>query len=254
MRLLPAVTVQCTNCGAPLEFKRDATETSCRYCGATSRIERIKTAPPLETRVPGVVYVSSGGSTSLLIGISLAITALAGAAAAIANHSATTAAALTRRAAPPEPPRAPSQAPPARTVEPIRIEHPPATAASAAKKRASRVASTAGTGGKPTHSASSTPKAPPFDTKAAEVALNAARSQAIAFCPWSGTGYSSVSIGMGFTPDGSNRNARLMDARDARRPEGPCVLAIFRAVRVPPYDPERGPSGWSYGVPLRAPK
>jgi hypothetical protein len=199
------------------------------------------------------VYVSSGGSTSLLIGISLAITAIAGAAAAIANHSAATAAALARRATPPEPLPAPAQTPPARTVEPIRIELPTATAtaASATRKRASRVASAAATARKPTPPAPSTPKAPPFDENAAKVALSAARSQAIAFCPWSGTGYSSVNIGMGFTPDGSNRNARLMDARDARRPEGPCVLAIFRAVRVPPYDPERGPPGLSYGVTLR---
>jgi DNA-directed RNA polymerase subunit RPC12/RpoP len=61
MALLPSTTTaQCTNCGAPLEVPKKATEVACAYCGTKIRVERAQSAPPAHEAKPHTVYVKPG--------------------------------------------------------------------------------------------------------------------------------------------------------------------------------------------------
>jgi hypothetical protein len=85
------------------------------------------------------------------------------------------------------------------------------------------------------------PKPPKFDSQAAVAALDAAKAKAEAACQ-SATS-KSVFVQMGFDPDGKNRGAALSDPKKNGTPEAKCVLKIFRAVRIPAFDPATKPGG-----------
>ena len=78
--------------------------------------------------------------------------------------------------------------------------------------------------------------------------LDAAKTKAEASCKSSSGG--SLFVQMGFGADGRNRGAALSNPKLAGTPEAKCVLKIFRAVRIPAFDPATKPGGLGRMVKL----
>jgi hypothetical protein len=85
------------------------------------------------------------------------------------------------------------------------------------------------------------PKPPPFNSAAAVAGLDAAQANAQASCK--GADGVRLFVQIGFDPDGVNRRAALSDPKFKSTPEAKCTLRIFRAVRIPAFDPATKPSG-----------
>jgi hypothetical protein len=116
-----------------------------------------------------------------------------------------------------------------------------ATARSRARTRSTASAS-------PTAVKSAEPaKLAPFNSAAAIAGLDTAKAKAEATCR--GSSGVRVFVQMGFDPDGSNRGAAISDPKLRETTEAKCALRIFRAVRIPPFDPATRSSG--LGRPLR---
>jgi hypothetical protein len=97
----------------------------------------------------------------------------------------------------------------------------------------------------PVTTVSPVPTAPPplprFDGQAAIAGLDAAKAKAEASCR--GTTGVRLFVQMGFDADGVNRGAALSDPKLGGTPEAKCTLKIFRAVRIPAFDPKTRSSG-----------
>ncbi|MFO0676695.1 MAG: hypothetical protein U0169_09180 [Polyangiaceae bacterium] len=78
-------------------------------------------------------------------------------------------------------------------------------------------------------------------------ALDEATTRAGTSCRSTSAKTKNVVVTQGFVPDGRNANAQVASAELRSTPEGQCIQAIFRAVRVPPYDPN-SQSGGLYRV------
>lgn len=92
------------------------------------------------------------------------------------------------------------------------------------------------------------PKPPKFDSQAAIAGLDGAKAKAEASCK--SVTVKNLFVQMGFDPDGKNRGAALSDPKLNGTPEAKCVLKIFRAVRIPAFDPATKPSGLGRAVRL----
>jgi hypothetical protein len=252
---------RCDNCGAPVEFAKQATEARCEYCGellirelqAPKPVWAPPAAPPLPPPPPRVVTRKGTVAPFMLVG--MATLAIAG-----ASSFASLAPRLT-----PLPEAAPLVEPRSLAVAtPLQVERTPTAPRPAelrngtATERA-RPLVTADTGAsrarlrpRPTAaSPAASPAAPPalprFDSQAAIAGLDAAKAKAEASCR--GTTGVRLFVQMGFDADGVNRGAALSDPKLGGTPEAKCTLRIFRAVRIPPFDPKTRSSG--LGRPVR---
>lgn len=243
---------RCDNCGAPVEFAAGVLEARCEYCGEV--LIRELPPPVRQAPQPPVVqqqqYVpparaSRGHKLWPLVILSGATVAVAGA-SGIESFATT----FKPLPAPAAEVRAAGVAVPAvRTESPAFSRHSETRAepsettkppdAGTSRPRSSRPKTAAA----PTPAATPVepPKPPRFDTQAAVAGLDAAKAKAEASCK--GTTVKSLFVQMGFDPDGKNRGAALSNPTHSETPEAKCVLKIFRAVRIPAFDPATRPSG-----------
>jgi hypothetical protein len=91
-------------------------------------------------------------------------------------------------------------------------------------------------------------KPAPFNSQAAIAGLDTAKAKAEASCRASSR--VTLFIQMGFEADGANRGAALSDPKLKGTPEAKCALRIFRAVRIPAFDPATRPGGLGRSVRL----
>jgi LSD1 subclass zinc finger protein len=94
------------------------------------------------------------------------------------------------------------------------------------------------------------PGAPPFDSGAAVIALDAATRAANAQCRSSTGGPEKALVTPGFSPDGRNSGATVGGVPPGSS-EALCIGQLFRGVRIPPFDPATRPAGLMRAVDLK---
>jgi hypothetical protein len=241
---------RCDNCGAPVEFAEGAAEARCVYCGELLIRELAAPmpawAPVLPPPPPPVVRRKGTIAPFLLAGV-----------ATLAIAGASSFASLASRFTPlPEPAPVAQQAVAIAAPLHAPITPRPLEARNGAVSERPRTTDAAGTAtsrnrlrARPTAAPGTTPSAittvppalPRFDGQAAIAGLDAAKAKAEASCR--GTTGVRLFVQMGFDSDGVNRGAALSDPKLGGTPEAKCTLRIFRAVRIPAFDPKTRSSG-----------
>jgi hypothetical protein len=246
---------RCDNCGAPVEFAAGATEARCEYCNEVLIRELAPTAPapasqwPRSRPPPVVVAPKASVGPFLILGVATLAIVAASSIATFASH-----------------------VKPLPKAEPAMNEMPagallsdrdsmrghevdlrksgaePTTTSGAATTRSrARTRSTASAAPIVVKSAEPA-KSPPFNSAAAVAMLDMAKAKAEASCR--GSSGVRLFIQIGFEPDGANRGAAISGSKHKDTPEAKCALRIFRAVRIPPFDPATRPSGLGRSVSL----
>jgi hypothetical protein len=248
---------RCDNCGAPVEFAQGVLEARCEYCNEVLIRELPPPMPvvmaPLPPPPPIPVRRSRGTVWPFLL-TGIATLGMAGASGF---------ASFLAQVKPLPTPAADTRATLAAVPE-VRVERDSATQRPEGQKGTLPERSAPGEGGttrgrrlaRPTTPSAQTappasaepPKPPRFDTQAAVAGLDAAQAKAQASCK--GADGVRLFVQMGFDPDGVNRGAALSDPKLKGTPEAKCTLRIFRAVRIPAFDPATRPSGLGRAVRL----
>lgn len=240
---------RCDNCGAPVEFAAGVFEARCEYCGEMLIREPpapVRQAPrpqPVQQRYVPPPRAAHGHKVWPLVIVSGATVAIAGA-SGIASFA--------TNVKPLPAPAAEVRATVA-SIREVRTEtfsiRSPETRAEAEVTKSPDAGTTRPRSSRPKTTAAPTaaatpaepPKPPKFDSQAAVAGLDAAKAKAEASCQ--STTVKSLFVQMGFDADGKNRGAALSNPKLAGTPEAKCVLKIFRAVRIPAFDPATKPSG-----------
>jgi len=249
---------RCDNCGAPVEFGQGVLEARCEYCGEVlirefpAQIPAPQPPPVQQRYVPPAPAARSKTNLWPLLIVTLTTVAIAGA-SGIASFATQL---------------SPSPASEVRTVNAVVPEVAQGTQSFSLSTSDTRnettpssKAATAGTTRTrstkpkpvapvppPAPTPAEPPKPPPFDSTAAVAGLDAAKAQAERSCK--ATTVKSLFVQMGFGADGRNRGAALSDPKLNGTPEAKCVLKVFRAVRIPAFDPATKPSGLGRAVRL----
>jgi DNA-directed RNA polymerase subunit RPC12/RpoP len=250
---------RCDNCGAPVEFAQGSLEARCEYCSeqlirelpppvvpAPPRVvfhEPPRHAPVAPRRTSMAPFLVGGLATVAIAGAS-GIATLAGQLKPLPDPTPATRDTLAIAA----PTKIESESPTARRSETrsdatTERSKSADTTTSKSRRLARPTASAPAAAPTPTEP----PKPPPFNTAAAVAGLDAAKAKAEAACR--GSDGVRLFVQMGFDPDGANRGAALSDPKLKGTPEAKCALKIFRAVRIPAFDPATRPSG--LGRPVR---
>jgi hypothetical protein len=245
---------RCDNCGAPVEFGEGAMEARCAYCGELLIRElhapKAAWAPPVPPPPPPVI-IKHKATVAPFVLAGMATLAIAGASSF---------ASLAPRLTPPpaiatveERSLAVAASKPVQHIPTVSREFEGRSGSATARPRPSDTTTSrnplrARPTAAPTPAAPTAPPAlPRFDGQAAAAGLDAAKAKAEASCR--GTTGVRLFMQMGFDPDGVNRGAALSDPKLKGTPEARCALRIFRAVRIPAFDPKTRSSG--LGRPLR---
>jgi hypothetical protein len=240
---------RCDNCGAPVEFAAGVFEARCEYCaevlirGPPAPVRQAPPPQPVPQRYVPPARASHAHKVWPIVIVSGATVAIAGA-SGIASFATN----FKPLPAPAAEVRATVAAIPEVRTDSFAIRLPETRAeaevtkshdASTTRPRSSRPKTTAAPATAATPA--EPPKPPKFDSQAAIAGLDAAKAKAEASCQ--STTVKSLFVQMGFDADGKNRGAALSNPKHAGTPEAKCVLKIFRAVRIPAFDPATKPSG-----------